>query len=84
VVVADNTDSLKCDEECAEAKSDEMDWDNFDVDDPTSFLEKSGLDKVLAHLLLVLDIVFIIKFNRITGKVGDDQISFGTTLERNR
>jgi hypothetical protein len=84
VAVADNTDSLKCDEECAKAKSDEIDWDNFDVDDPSSFLEKSGLDKVPTHFFLVKHIVYIIKLYRITGQVGDDQISFGTTLERNR
>jgi hypothetical protein len=50
--VADITDDLKCDEECAEAKSVEIDWDNFDVEDPSSFLEKSGLDKVNAHFFL--------------------------------
>lgn len=25
---------------------DEIDWDKFDIEDPSSFLEKSGLEKV--------------------------------------
>jgi hypothetical protein len=51
--VADKADALKCDEECAKAKNDEIDLDNFDVEDASSFLEKSGLDKVNAYFVCI-------------------------------
>jgi hypothetical protein len=46
-IVADDT--VECDKDGVKIDN-EIDWDNFDVEDASSFLEKSGLDKVTDYL----------------------------------